>query len=185
MRYVLRMWQPEKNCDCPSHPWVQEYYQKRKALGKQNKGYLLKLGLNALYGKKAQGTGSRPYCDVIHAGLITSITRERLLDAVAQDPSAIVMLKTDRVYSLEKLPLEPREDLGQWEFKEHCDIFIIQPGAYHFPKDEKAQLKTRGVLKRRMKLRSENLVLRLGRRSANVEDGKSIFQSREKSRMFR
>jgi hypothetical protein len=87
---------------------------------------------------------------VIHAGLITSITRAKLLDALAYNPSAIVMLATDGVYSSEKLPLALGEDLGQWEFKEHSDIFIIQPGVYHFPNDDKAQLKTRGVPKRKM-----------------------------------
>jgi hypothetical protein len=151
MRYVLRMWQAEKNCDCPSHPWVQEYYQKRKTLGETKQEISSQARLECIIWKKAQGKGSRPYCDVIHAGLITSITGARLLDAVAQDPSAIVMLATDRVYSLEKLPLELREDLGQWEFKEHCDIFIIQPGVYHLPTYEKAQLKTRGAPKRKMK----------------------------------
>jgi hypothetical protein len=128
---------------------VPPLYEYRKQLGKGTEGYPIKLGLNALYGKLSQREGARAWHDVIAAGLITAITRAKLISAVALDPKAVVMLATDGVYSTRPLPLEIGTALGTWEAKEHPDMFIVQPGLYWFPKATQADAthKTRGIPK--------------------------------------
>jgi len=87
------IWVAEKCCDCALYAWVRKVFEVRKELGKGTKGYSLKLALNSLYGKLAERIGGDgPYHDIVAAGLITAITRARLIDAIALDPAAIVMV---------------------------------------------------------------------------------------------
>jgi hypothetical protein len=96
------------------------------------------------------------------AGLITSLTRVQLIEAIAKDPAAVVMVATDGIYSMRELPGltvigengKDRKSLGDWEHVEHGNgIFIVQPGVYWFPhegqtqKDRDKTYKTRGVSK--------------------------------------
>lgn len=88
-------------------------YRQRVALGKDTRGYPLKLALNSLYGKLAQRSGSGPYHDAAAAGLVTAMTRARLIEAIAYDPEAVVIAATDGVFSLRPLPLDIGDGLGQ------------------------------------------------------------------------
>ena len=93
----------------------------------------------------AQRSGRGPYHDVVAAGLITAITRAALIEAIGQDPEAVVMVATDAVYSTRPLSLDIGEGLGQWEEKIWPDLFIAQPGVYWSPSELKASVKSRGA----------------------------------------
>jgi hypothetical protein len=149
---VRDLWVAERACDCRLYDWVPALYEERKRLGSDTRGYPLKLGLNSLYGKMAQRSGRGPYHDAVAAGLITAMTRARLIEAVGYDPEAVVMLATDAVYSTRPLPLDIGEGLGQWEQKTWPDLFIAQPGVYWSPSElaagtgpDKVTVKSRGA----------------------------------------
>ena len=93
----------------------------------------------------AQRCGRGPYHDPVSAGLITPITRARLLEAVDHDPKSVVMLATDAVFSTRPLPLDIRSGLGQWKEKVWPDLFIAKPGVYWAPSKLKTSVKSRGA----------------------------------------
>jgi hypothetical protein len=125
--------------------WVRALYDERRRLGSNTRGYPLKLGLNSLYGKMAQRSGRGPYHDVVSAGLITAITRARLIEALGQDPHFVVMLATDALFSTKPLSLDKGEGLGEWEEKVWPDLFIAKPGVYWSPSDLEKSVKSRGA----------------------------------------
>ena len=88
---VHDLWIARCECDCRPYDWIRALYEERRRLGSDTRGYPLKLGLNSLYGKTAQRCGRGPYHDTVSAGLITAITRARLIEAIGQDPEAVVM----------------------------------------------------------------------------------------------
>jgi hypothetical protein len=142
------VWQADRCCDCKSYPWINQLYSLRTRLGKTTEGVPLKLGMNSLYGKTAQRRGTAPYQNYIHAGLIGAGGRVKLLQAVAGDPEAVVMLATDAVYSTRPLKLDLSAELGAWRDTEYPDMFIVQPGLYWFPgmpETNGSTLKTRGI----------------------------------------
>jgi DNA polymerase type B, organellar and viral len=136
----------ERRCDCRPFDWVNEVYETRKSLGKQTKGYPLKVGIAALYGKLAQRLGAAPWRDLIAASYITAATRAKLIDAYAADPHSIIMLATDGIFSRKPLSsLVYGSALGQWEAKERpTGLFVVQPGVYWSPGSD-AIPKTRGI----------------------------------------
>jgi hypothetical protein len=137
-------------CDCPGFSWVDDLYRIRQRIGSSTKGYPIKLGLNALYGKLAQRQGAGPWRDHLMAGLITAYTRAQLQTACNHDPGAVVMLATDAVFSRRRLPLEIGEALGQWEEIERpTGLFVVQPGIYWSPGSETLP-KTRGIPRSRI-----------------------------------
>jgi hypothetical protein len=143
---VLRdLWIARCECDCRPFDWVRALYEERRRIGSKTRGYPLKLGLNSLYGKMAQRCDRGPYHDVVSAGLITAITRARLVEALAQDPESVVMLATDAVFSTRPLSLDIGEALGQWDEKVWPDLFIAQPGVYWSPSDLRNSVKSRSA----------------------------------------
>jgi hypothetical protein len=142
---VLDLWVARRECNCRLFDWVEELYNLRRELGLDTRGQPLKFGLNSLYGKQAQRSGRGPYHDAVSAGLITAATRARLIEALAQNPSAVFMLATDAVYSTRPLALDIGEGLGQWEPKVWPDLFVVQPGVYWSPSDQEKSLKSRGA----------------------------------------
>lgn len=139
-------WTYDKQCDCRPFDWLTEVYEQRKAIGKGTKGYALKLAINSLYGKTAQSIGSAPYANPVWAGLITAHCRAALIDAYARiDDRSIVMLATDGIYTTVPLDhLDCGGALGQWERKDHAEMFLVQPGIY-FSSASAERPKTRGV----------------------------------------
>lgn len=131
-----------RTCNCCPFTWVEELYNERKRRGKQTIGYPIKLGINGLYGKLAQRIGAAPWRDYLSAGLITSITRAKIIDAYSQDPTAVLYIATDAIYSRRPLSLEAGDGLGLWESKQRDGIFIVQPGIYW---SGDAKPKTRGI----------------------------------------
>lgn len=141
-------WRYESRCSCRPFAWVKSLYDYRKTLSKMQ-GYPIKLGINALYGKLAQRNPVEgPWTNYVWAGMITSITRARLLEAINGHEDDIIMCATDGIYSLRRLPnLRVSSELGDWEFSEYHDgLFIAQPGVYWSPDERK--VKTRGISQR-------------------------------------
>ena len=131
-----------RKCDCKPFDWVSELYETRRELGKQTEGYPIKLGLNGLYGKFAQRIGAAPWRDYVMAGLITSFTRAKIIEACALAPENILYIATDAIYSRSRLSLDIGDGLGQWEENKRDGIFIVQPGIYW---SGDAKPKTRGI----------------------------------------
>lgn len=109
-------------CDHDPHGWVHERFAQRLAWSKEQRGIVLKLGLNAIYGKYAQRVGDRngAYTCLAWAGMITAYTRSRLLDALGNAPKdSIIAFATDGILSLVDLGIgTPDKRLGGWESKE-------------------------------------------------------------------
>jgi hypothetical protein len=139
------LWVARCECDCRPFEWIRAIYDERQRLGKDTLGYPLKLVLNSLYGKMAQRCGRGPYHDAVAAGLITAITRARLIEAIGKNPKAVVMVATDSVFSTQPLTLDCGEHIGQWEMKIWPDLFIVKPGVYWSPTHLEKSLKTRGA----------------------------------------
>ncbi len=123
----------------------------------------IKLVINSLYGKTAQGVGSNdgppssacPY----YAAATTAWCRARLLRFAIRDPHAIVSFMTDGIASTRKLHdeahaldanVKPEGDdnaeLGDWEWKSVAGGFFLMSGLYALlDEDGKAKTtKTRG-----------------------------------------
>jgi DNA polymerase type B, organellar and viral len=148
-------WRFEPACDCRPYEFVETLYELRRAIGKSVRGIPIKLGLNSMYGKKAQRIGKPTFANPVEAGLITAITRAQINDAIvaAGDPRRVVMIATDGVYTVEGPigGLDAGQGLGQWEVKAFDGgMFIVRPGLY-WPLGSTAKpaggrkLKTRGL----------------------------------------
>lgn len=152
----------------PFH-YVPAGYRQRLAWGKEGRGLVLKLGLNAGYGKTAQSIGDDPpFQSWVWAGMTTATTRGQLLDAIAlaSDRWNVLAVATDGIVSLEKLPIReaPRptgtEDLpkplGGWELKDEESgnasfpegMMIVKPGLYWRLQPEMKDIRARGIGRR-------------------------------------
>lgn len=141
------------------YPWdfLSEMYTTRQRLGKTNLLSMpFKLGPNSLYGKYAQTVGwdkkkqlpPRSHALPI-AGWITSYCRSMLWDVIRQDPSSVIAVETDSVYTTRDprtLDIEIGSSLGQWDYSEYDDLMYIQSGMYHTRVDGKwTGTKSRGM----------------------------------------
>lgn len=164
------------HCDCSHQPFrrIPEFYLFRLRIGKEGPGIVVKLGVNAVFGKLCQRMGRKPpFQCMLWAALITSGTRAQLLDVLGlhEDPRNMLMCATDGIYSLEPMTMpEPRETgtgptvavnergevvnkpLGGWETKEiKVGVFIARPGVY-FPtnpsEEDIKNIRGRGVGRR-------------------------------------
>jgi hypothetical protein len=149
-------WIYESHCDCRWFSFIDPYYQKRLALGKTTKGFVLKLAGNSLYGKIAQSIGYAPYANPVWAGLVTAGCRAKLVRAYTGHEHSIIMLATDGIFSLEPLDVKISRELGDWELETHDEMFIVQVGVYYLAN---GQLKTRGVEKKRLDGRLPDFVV--------------------------
>jgi DNA polymerase type B, organellar and viral len=130
--YVL-----SNRCNHKPFAFIKDYYDKRRQLKLANDlGHIvIKLGLNSLYGKTAQGRGHkdsapRTQC-LIWAGMITSDTRALLLNAIAEDPDDVLLIATDAVFKRSKSNiLKDGTDLGEWEAIKLDDFFLVINGVY-------------------------------------------------------
>lgn len=111
----------------------------------------LKLGINSLYGKLAQGIGYRdqppPFQSYFWAGEITARTRARMLRIAAQNPESLIMLATDGAFFSGDVKLEDEPigtNLGDLEHGIITDAFTAQPGVYTGTKEGKIIKRSRG-----------------------------------------
>lgn len=159
-------WIYERACDCRPFAQLSWLYRERCRIGKEGKGIVLKLGPNSVYGKLAQSVGRNPpYQCWIWAGMITSGTRAQILamHGLHRDPSNLLMVATDGIYSRELLdcpkPLDTGtydlpKPLGGWEHKViESGVFAARPGVY-FPQnptlDQLKEVRGRGLGKKVM-----------------------------------
>jgi hypothetical protein len=139
-------WVYTRVCDCQPLGFVSDVYKKRKALGKDGPGIVLKLGLNSLYGKMVQSIGSPKYANPIWGSYITAYPRMMIQDLIHSSPMCvrasrgrvagcgrdIVMVATDSVASLiERQDADISGELGAWSCETHPDgMLVVQPGVY-------------------------------------------------------
>jgi hypothetical protein len=97
---------------------------------------VLKLGINSVYGKLAQGNsrdGKRPkFQSYFWAGYITAATRARVLLAAAEAREGLVAIATDGIVFAPSGPkLDAGKGLGAWERTRYRRFFVAQPGMFH------------------------------------------------------
>jgi hypothetical protein len=116
----------------PAFPWVPELAARRLALKQAGSpdAFVLKVGLNSLYGKLAQHTGSAPMQSIVYAAAITAHTRAQMLRLLVPYQHQILLVATDGIVARCPLPVECGAALGQWEPSEHRDAFVLQAGVY-------------------------------------------------------
>lgn len=119
--------------------FLPKLYEQRKQWKSEGIGAekVIKLAINSLYGKTAQQAGGVEgapprYHQLEWAGYITSYTRAMLyramLPAIAE--RNIIMCATDGIYSLQPLDVPTGDQLGQWEYKKHSGVTVVQSGVY-------------------------------------------------------
>lgn len=142
-------------------PWqfLNEMYDRRMRLGKSNLISMpFKLGPNSLYGKYAQTVGwdkekfLPPKSHALPvAAWVTSYCRALLWSVIRQDPSNVIAVETDSVFTLsdpKKLGLNIGDGLGQWDYSVYDEIVYMQSGMYHYKKDgEWKGVRSRGLNK--------------------------------------
>jgi hypothetical protein len=146
--WVLKVRDPAAPFD-----WVPTLYKERARL--QAAGdpaqRALKLGLNSVYGKLAQGYGygSRPrWQSYFWAGEITARTRASVL-AAAMKCEGVVMIATDGIFVTRPARLGSKASvLGSWERGSLDWLFAAQPGVYQGQKGADEVLKSRGFFAR-------------------------------------
>lgn len=131
------------------YPWafLQEMYDTRLRLGKENLLSMpFKLGPNSLYGKYAQTVGwdqKKRLPPKSHAlpvaGWVTSYCRAMLLGAMLNDPSSIVAVETDAIYTTADPStwgnIRLGKQLGEWDVEVYDEMLYVQSGMYHYKKD--------------------------------------------------
>jgi DNA polymerase family B len=137
-------WETEKE----DRPWefLTDMYATRQRLGKKNLLSLpFKLGPNSLYGKYAQTVGwdqKKNLPPKSHAlpvaAWVTSYCRAMLWTVIRQDPSSVIAVETDSVYTTRdprSLNLSIGDALGQWGLTTYDEIVYVQSGMYHTKTD--------------------------------------------------
>ena len=137
--------------DIKPFSFLSDLYQERlKLIAENNQAQIvLKLGINAAYGKTAQSIGFKntipTYQNYFWAGYITSFTRAQVFVLAMQCPSDIVSFATDGVISKTQLaPIVKQKVLGQWEVKQVNNFFTLQSGVYCYDVNGSTVYKSRG-----------------------------------------
>jgi hypothetical protein len=109
----------------------------------------LKLAINALYGKLAQGIGwegkTPPFRSYVWAGWITAQTRARMMQLASADPDAVVMICTDGIYFDREQEFHCDNKLGGLEASTITRAFVAQPGIYTGETSAGELVRSRGV----------------------------------------
>lgn len=131
--------------------WVEDMAAKRleyKARGDE-RAFPLKVGLNSIYGKLAQHSGTHPLQCIVYAAAVTSQTRAALIRAAYPRQHDVILLATDGILSRVELPELPiGAALGTWERDEYTDAWMLQAGVYWAGEKKR----TRGIDARTLEL---------------------------------
>lgn len=143
---ILESWHWETESE--ERPWsfLAEMYERRMKLGKKNLLSMpFKLGPNSLYGKYAQTVGwdqKKMLPPKSHAlpvaGWVTSYCRAMLWSIIRQDPSSVIGVETDSVFTTRDpstLNLRMGDQLGEWSLTQYDEIIYMQSGMYHTKRD--------------------------------------------------
>lgn len=139
---ILEGWYWETESE--ERPWnfLHEMFNTRMRLGKKNLLSMpFKLGPNSLYGKYAQTVGwdqKKMLPPKSHAlpvaGWVTSYCRAMLWSIIRQDPSSVIGVETDSVFTTRDprtLNIQLGDELGQWGLSEYDQVIYMQSGMYH------------------------------------------------------
>jgi hypothetical protein len=140
-----------KNIDVRPFDWVPDVYRARARFAAEGNAAekMIKLGLNSVYGKLAQGEGwlgeRPPFQNYFWAGYVTAATRAAVLRMAARCRGPI-MIATDGIYAAE-LPgrgFGRAGALGSWEVGSADRLFAAQPGVYEASTNGRTVAKSRG-----------------------------------------
>lgn len=123
--------------------WIGEVAAQRleyKAAG-DARAFPLKVGLNSIYGKLAQHSGSAPLQCLAYAAAVTATTRGELLKLAAAHGHDVLLLATDGILSRVPLAVPIGAGLGEWESVQYDSAWLLQAGVY-WAGDKK---RTRGI----------------------------------------
>lgn len=112
--------------------WIEDEAARRleyKASGDQ-RAYPLKVGLNSVYGKLAQHSGTHPLQCLAYASAVTAHTRGLLLRLAVKHQHNVILTATDGILSTVPLDVPIGAGLGQWEYQELPDAWMLQAGVY-------------------------------------------------------
>lgn len=143
-------WQFQPTTDHKPFAFIPETYADRANLKREKHAgeKVLKLGLNSIYGKLAQGAGyqGKPplFQSFFWAGMITAGTRARVLEIAAAAPSDLVMIATDGIFFKADPSIPTTDGLGGLELSVMEDMFVAQAGVYQATVDEDGERKTIG-----------------------------------------
>lgn len=135
--------------DARPFAFIREVYETRneaKRLGLASEK-AFKLGLNAMYGKLAQGDYGRripPFRSYLWAGAITAGTRAKMLDIASLAPDTVISMATDGIMFSGDPGVEESDYLGGWERGEYQELFVAQAGIYWAMKDGEEVQRSRG-----------------------------------------
>lgn len=124
---------------------IPELYRQRlnySNQGKLSEKWIIKILLNAMYGKFAQKVGRADFKNFCYAGLITSGTRAKLREAVIGNEKHIITFATDGIYSQKKLNLNHSNQLGGWSFTKYKRGSVIQSGI-HLMEETSGKIRTK------------------------------------------
>lgn len=133
--------------------WIPDVYAHRAKFKREGNfaEKALKLGLNSVYGKTAQGYGfgkKPPFQSYYWAGYITSATRARILQRLNTTTNP-VMVATDGIVAGAIGGAPSKDDaIGTWESDSYDRIATIQPGVYVAEKNGEQLVKSRGFFAR-------------------------------------
>lgn len=167
---ITEAWHLQVNCEHKPFEFVDSLYALRRELestGGYDKGVVIKLILNSLYGKLAQQVGQRtkieidpetgvkrrvpvkpPFQCFFWAGAITAGTRAKILRALADNDRDVIGIATDSLVSMRELDFLPLgSELGEWDFKHLCEYVQVSNGVYHgtydYPEKESGKVAER------------------------------------------
>jgi len=143
-------WQLQPRYDNLPFSFIPDRYAYRVQLKREGHAgeKVLKLGLNSIYGKLAQGAGYQGNAPLFQsffwAGAITAGTRARVLDIAMTAIDDLLMIATDGVFFKRDPQISEVDGLGGLELTMMEDMFIAQPGVYQATIDGKDVAKSRG-----------------------------------------
>ena len=154
---------PPNDGETKPFAFLKRYYDERRTITRDAetagtydaREKVIKLGINSVYGKTAQGVGGRngrppQTANPWVAGAITAGTRAQLLRAALKNSWAVIFFATDGIQSLEPLGVESAtKTLGGWEKDTLSAGVWIKPGVYAFSRIANGRVrytgKSRGV----------------------------------------
>lgn len=147
---VQRVFAYQQKRDTLPFGWIPEVFATRRKFKDEGRAAekVLKLALNSVYGKLAQGIGKGQFRSYFWAGEITARTRAKMLEMLVYSVDPIACC-TDGLYTQSaSLDTLIGTKLGQLEQVDYTDFESFQPGVYRAWKGETITLRSRGFFAR-------------------------------------